>query len=167
MRRYVAFEARLEVRDLSDGDLGLLLVRLRRDLANGEQDGLPVWLQQWWAIRLEAAEKEWEWRRRAERNGGPTLQRMHFREWLDALKARVNLVDLVGKQVALRRSGREYKGLCPFHQEQTPSFSVDAERGLYHCFGCGAGGDLLTWVEAMETPNGDFAEAVRWLERGS
>lgn len=72
-----------------------------------------------------------------------------------------DLVALVTEQVALRKVGRRYQGLCPFHQEKTPSFSVNPELGLYYCFGCGARGDAISFVRATE--HLDFAEAVERL----
>lgn len=82
-------------------------------------------------------------------------------EWLDELRSRADLVSIVSEQVALRRSGRRFVGLCPFHQEKTASFHVDPELGLYHCFGCNAGGNVIGYVMAMERM--EFNEAVRYL----
>ncbi|GAB6063724.1 DNA primase [Deferrisoma palaeochoriense] len=82
---------------------------------------------------------------------------------LQAIRDRVSMVDLVGRYVELRRSGKNWKGLCPFHDERTPSFVVNDERGFYHCFGCGAGGDLFRFVMEMEGLG--FPEAVERLAR--
>lgn len=71
------------------------------------------------------------------------------------------MVALVGEHAALKRQGRRWVGLCPFHQERSPSFSVNAEEGLYYCFGCQRSGDAITFVR--ETEHTDFAEAVRRL----
>src|SRR3954469_11785024 len=72
------------------------------------------------------------------------------------------MVDLVGSRVELRRSGgTSFSGLCPFHEERTPSFSVDAAKKLYHCFGCGEGGDAFTFVEKLEGL--DFTGALEYL----
>src|SRR3954471_22001048 len=72
------------------------------------------------------------------------------------------MVDLVGARVELRRSGgSSFSGLCPFHEERTPSFSVDAAKKLYHCFGCGEGGDAFTFVEKLEGL--DFTGALEYL----
>ena len=70
------------------------------------------------------------------------------KHFVDEVRARTRLVDLVGRDVTLRRHGREYQGLCPFHNERTPSFTVNEEKGFYHCFGCGAHGDMFGWMEA-------------------
>ncbi|MBM3671304.1 MAG: DNA primase [Actinobacteria bacterium] len=72
-----------------------------------------------------------------------------------------DLVSLVGEQVALKRVGQRYVGLCPFHQEKTPSFGVNAGMGLWKCFGCGKSGDAITWVR--DTEHLDFVEAVERL----
>ena len=68
----------------------------------------------------------------------------------DLVKERVDIVQLIGERVPLRKAGRAYKGLCPFHAEKTPSFTVDPDRRTYKCFGCGEGGDAFTWLEKMD-----------------
>jgi DNA primase len=80
---------------------------------------------------------------------------------VDEIKERVSIVDVVGQRVALRKSGRSFKGLCPFHTEKTPSFYVFPDRGNYKCFGCGEGGDVFTFV--MKTENVSFREALHLL----
>ena len=80
---------------------------------------------------------------------------------IDRVREAVDMVELVGAQTDLRRVGSRFTGLCPFHDERTPSFSVDAERKLYHCFGCGEGGDAIRFVQ--ETEALDFPEAVESL----
>jgi DNA primase len=75
--------------------------------------------------------------------------------------AAADMVEVVSGRTALRRAGARYTGRCPFHEERTPSFSVNAADKLYHCFGCGKGGDVITFVR--ETENLDFAGAVEWL----
>src|ERR1700733_12689904 len=81
--------------------------------------------------------------------------------FLDELRSRVSLADLVGKRVRLVRKGREYGGLCPFHNEKTPSFYVVEDKGFFHCFGCGAHGDAIGFV--MRSENLDFIEAIERL----
>ncbi|HEY3428212.1 MAG TPA: DNA primase [Acidimicrobiia bacterium] len=88
---------------------------------------------------------------------------MYRREDIDRVRAATNLVDLVGGVTTVKRSGRSYSAVCPFHQEKTPSLSLDPTRGLYHCFGCGKGGDVYTFVQ--ETQGLDFNEAVEFLAR--
>ena len=83
------------------------------------------------------------------------------RESLAALEAAVDMVDLVGGRTPLRRSGARYVGRCPFHDERTPSFSVDPVKKFYYCFGCTAGGDHIEFVR--QTENLDFAAAVETL----
>lgn len=83
------------------------------------------------------------------------------RGFLDELRTRVSIVDVVGKKVRLIRKGHEYSGLCPFHNEKTPSFTVSADKGFYHCFGCGAHGDILSFE--MQANGLGFMEAVERL----
>ncbi|AXB76786.1 DNA primase [Novosphingobium sp. P6W] len=67
-------------------------------------------------------------------------------QWLDQLRSRVALSALVGRSVRLQKAGREHKACCPFHNENSPSFYVNDEKGFYHCFGCGAHGDAIRWM---------------------
>ena len=80
---------------------------------------------------------------------------------VDAVKAAANIVDLVEARTRLRKVGGRYTGLCPFHEEKTPSFSVSPDRGTYHCFGCGVGGDSISFVREIEGL--DFVGAIEWL----
>ncbi|MEK9754094.1 MAG: DNA primase [Rhodospirillaceae bacterium] len=82
-------------------------------------------------------------------------------QFLDELRARVGIADVVGRRVKLTRKGREHSGLCPFHKEKTPSFTVNEEKGFYHCFGCQAHGSVFDFV--METEGLTFPEAVEKL----
>jgi DNA primase len=82
-------------------------------------------------------------------------------ESLDRVKQTVDIVEVVSAHTDLRRQGARWVGLCPFHDERTPSFSVDAQEKLYHCFGCGVGGDVIKFVEEKEGLG--FAEAVELL----
>jgi len=77
------------------------------------------------------------------------------------VRAQTDIVALIGEHAALKRVGRRWTGLCPFHTEKTPSFSVNAEEGFYYCFGCQASGDAITFVREME--HLDFVDAVRLL----
>ena len=79
----------------------------------------------------------------------------------DELRARVPLSDIVGKRMKLTRAGHEYKGCCPFHKEKTPSFTVNDQKGFYHCFGCGAHGDSIGFL--MNHDNMSFMDAVEQL----
>ena len=83
------------------------------------------------------------------------------RESLEALEVAVDMVDLIGARTPLRRSGARYVGRCPFHDERTPSFSVDPVKKVYYCFGCQRGGDHIAFVR--ETESLDFAAAVETL----
>ena len=82
-------------------------------------------------------------------------------ESVEAVKAAADIVDVVGARTQLRKAGARFTGRCPFHEERTPSFSVNPVEKLYYCFGCGAGGDLISFVK--ETENVDFSGAVEWL----
>lgn len=77
------------------------------------------------------------------------------------IKERLSITDVVAPYVKLTKAGKYYKGLCPFHNEKTPSFMVSPERGFYHCFGCGKGGDVFTFIQEMERV--DFRGALTML----
>ena len=83
--------------------------------------------------------------------------------FLDELRQRLSLAEVVGRRVKLIRRGREFVGLCPFHNEKTPSFNVVEEKCFYHCFGCGAHGDVIGFT--MQTESLSFPEAVEQLAR--
>ena len=83
--------------------------------------------------------------------------------FIDDLRTRADIVQVIQEHVSLKKAGTSYKGLCPFHGEKTPSFHVNAEKGFFHCFGCGVGGDVIKFVEMHEKIG--FAEAVRHLAR--
>jgi DNA primase len=82
-------------------------------------------------------------------------------QFLDDIRHRIGLTDLIGRRVRLIRRGHEASGLCPFHNEKTPSFTVNEQKGFFHCFGCGANGTLFDFVMRMD--NVGFAEAVTRL----
>ncbi len=81
--------------------------------------------------------------------------------FIDDLKAQTDIVTVIGEVTPLKKAGATYKGLCPFHQEKTPSFNVNRDKGFFKCFGCGAGGDVVKFVEMTEKVT--FPEAVRSL----
>lgn len=81
--------------------------------------------------------------------------------FMNELRDRLTLSDIIGRRMKLTRAGREYKGCCPFHHEKTPSFTVNDDKQFYHCFGCGAHGDVLGFV--MEHDNLSFIDAVEML----
>jgi DNA primase len=83
------------------------------------------------------------------------------RATIEKIKDAANIVDVVGEFVTLRKSGANYKGLCPFHNEKTPSFYVSPARGTCHCFGCGKGGNPISFI--MEHEQMTYPEALRWL----
>ena len=84
-----------------------------------------------------------------------------LQKFLDELRTRVSLSEIIGEKVRLHKRGKDAVGLCPFHHEKTPSFSVNESKGFYHCFGCGAHGDIISFV--MGTENLPFIEAVKKL----
>ena len=86
---------------------------------------------------------------------------MYPREQIRAISQKTDLISLVGQYVSLKKKGKTYSGLCPFHSEKTPSFHVDSLKGFYHCFGCGAHGDAIKFL--IENGNLTFLEAVEKL----
>ena len=80
---------------------------------------------------------------------------------IERVREAADIVEVIGARTDLRRVGTRYTGLCPFHDEKTPSFSVDAEKGFYYCFGCQQGGDTIGFVQ--ETEGVDFPDAVELL----
>ncbi len=82
-------------------------------------------------------------------------------ELISQIKDRLDIVDVVSEQVVLKKSGNHYWGLCPFHKEKTPSFSVNPQLGIYKCFGCGEGGDALSFI--MKTKNVEFMDLIKEL----
>jgi DNA primase len=86
---------------------------------------------------------------------------LYTKDSIDRVKDAVDMVELVGTRTDLRRVGTRFTGLCPFHEERTPSFSVNAEHKLYHCFGCGASGDAIRFMQEAEGL--DFKQAVESL----
>jgi len=83
--------------------------------------------------------------------------------FIDELVSRCDIVDIVSRYVALKKSGTNFFGLCPFHSEKTPSFSVSPDKQIYHCFGCSKGGGVLSFI--MNIENLDFVDAVRFLAK--
>ena len=81
--------------------------------------------------------------------------------FIDEVRAAADIVTVISDSVSLRKAGAKYKGLCPFHGEKTPSFTVDKDKGFFHCFGCGVGGDVFKFVELQDKVN--FGEALRTL----
>ena len=82
---------------------------------------------------------------------------------VEEVRARADIIEIIGSHVRLRRAGRNFVGLCPFHNEKTPSFSVNAERGFFHCFGCGVGGSAFDFIMRVEGLT--FGEALRSLAK--
>jgi len=86
-----------------------------------------------------------------------------LREYIEELHEKVDIVDVISKYVKLKKQGRNYVGLCPFHNEKTPSFVVSPEKQIFHCFGCGASGDVIKFIMRIEDV--DFKTAVKELAK--
>ena len=82
-------------------------------------------------------------------------------EITDLIREKADIIELASQYTNLKQRGKRWFGLCPFHSEKTPSFTVDPEKKLYHCFGCGAGGDIFTLI--MEKEKLSFWEAIKFL----
>jgi len=82
-------------------------------------------------------------------------------QWLDELRSRITLSTLIGRSIKVTKAGREYKACCPFHNEKTPSFTINDEKGFYHCFGCSAHGDAIRWMTDQRGLG--FMDAVKEL----
>jgi DNA primase len=95
-------------------------------------------------------------------DGGDGLVMTRFTDsQIEEVRSRADIIEIVGSHVPLRRAGRNFVGLCPFHNEKTPSFTVNPERGFYHCFGCGVGGTVFDFLMKIEGLT--FPEAVQML----
>ena len=81
--------------------------------------------------------------------------------FLDELRNRLTLSEMIGRRISVQRAGREFKACCPFHNEKTPSFTINDDKQFYHCFGCGAHGDVIGFVMAHD--NVSFIDAVETL----
>src|SRR5579864_1919757 len=95
-------------------------------------------------------------------------------EFIERLRNRANISQVIGKRIPVKRHGREFHALCPFHKEKSPSFTINDEKGFFHCFGCGAHGDAIgfikdyegvTYVEAVERLAGELGVEVPKMSR--
>lgn len=82
---------------------------------------------------------------------------------IEEIKSRIDIVELISDYVPLKKSGQNYKGLCPFHSEKTPSFIVSPLKQIFHCFGCGEGGDIVSFI--IKYNNITFREAIEYLAK--
>jgi DNA primase len=88
---------------------------------------------------------------------------MYHRNAIQHLKASLDIVDVISSRIELKKAGKNYSALCPFHNEKSPSFSVSQNKQFYHCFGCGASGDIIKFIQEYE--NISFVQAVEYLEK--
>lgn len=88
----------------------------------------------------------------------PTVPVVSFKDAIDQLKHQLDIIDVIGRRVELKKAGKNYSGLCPFHNEKTPSFNVNRERQIFKCFGCGESGDVFAFL--MKTENQGFGELI-------
>src|SRR5215212_4367068 len=91
----------------------------------------------------------------------PIVMGLFPQQFIDDLRMQANILQVVQEYVPLKRAGTSYKGNCPFHNEKTPSFNVHPDKGFFHCFGCGVGGDVFKFLELQEKIG--FQDAVRML----
>jgi len=82
---------------------------------------------------------------------------------IDQIRKKASIIKVVSQYTKLRKRGEKYIGLCPFHAEKNPSFTVDSEKGLFHCFGCGIGGDIFSFIMIKE--NISFTKTCKYLCR--
>lgn len=85
----------------------------------------------------------------------------YSREMIERVIEANDIIDVISEYVELKKAGKEFKGLCPFHREKTPSFMVSQEKQVYHCFGCNASGNVVTFI--MDIENLTFKEAIEFL----
>jgi DNA primase len=88
---------------------------------------------------------------------------MKFEQLLEEIKSKIDIVDFISDYIQLKKSGQTYKALCPFHSEKTPSFMVSQSKQIFHCFGCGVGGDVVSFL--MKHENLSFNEAVQYISK--
>ena len=89
------------------------------------------------------------------------MARFFPEDWIEDLRQRADIVQVIGSYTTLKRRGKSYIGLCPFHKEKTPSFTVSEDKQLYHCFGCKASGSVFNFI--MDIENLDFEGALKFL----
>ena len=86
---------------------------------------------------------------------------MDINSFIDEINSKIDIVDFISRFVELKKAGRNYVGLCPFHHEKTPSFTVSREKGIFYCFGCKVGGNIVEFVKKYESLS--FKEAIDYL----
>ena len=86
------------------------------------------------------------------------MSEISYQQAVEQIKSSLDIVDVISKYVVLKKAGRNYQGLCPFHNEKTPSFVVTPDRQIFKCFGCGEGGDVISFL--MKINNQNFSEVI-------
>lgn len=100
-------------------------------------------------------------------NGERLLQMVRYSdELLDEMKSKNDIVDIVSQYVVLKRTGRNYMGLCPFHKEKSGSFCVSPDKQIFHCFGCGVGGNVFHFISKIENLNFKESVEMSWIVPG-
>lgn len=158
-------QERWDIKQMPDDVLQGYGARLRRMVAMAEADELPDFLVDLTSDWLEQAEKEWRWRSRAARLGADAVKRSDI--WairVETVKREADLAMLIAYENAAAKPAGPGKWMCacPFHADDRASLSINVGRGVWHCFGCQAGGDAIEYVK-RSTGLG-FADAVRHLE---
>lgn len=154
---------------LTDSELAAYRIEVARLGTDQRQRGAPQWVQEWTQVRLVTIQVEIARRERLAKHGAPRYAPEEW--WVTFVEhvrevARADVLKLLVEDGFLpdpRRRARstDVWGLCPLHQENTPSFHVDLDTGLWNCFGCGTGGDVFTWLEIARGV--DFITAVKAL----
>src|SRR5439155_17152871 len=132
--------------------------RLRHGPVEARADGIPPAASVGGPLRHGATRPG---RRRRHGGGTKGVMGLFPQQFIDDLRLQTNIVQVLQEYVPLKRAGTTFKGLCPFHAEKTPSFHVNPEKGFFHCFGCGVGGDVFKFLELHEKLS--FPEAVKLL----
>ena len=132
---------------LDDLDLYALQDQAQRAIIMALEDGMADWVVSILEARAIMCKKELDWRKRAQMRGGPSVDKRSWADRVSAVKLDKTIAEVVTMSgVTLKKAGSAYKGLCPFHEEKTPSFACWQDSGKWACFGCGASGDMLDYV---------------------
>ena len=152
-----------QIKHLDDGDLQSLLTETRREQVMALEADIPEWIQTHLAARERACTDELNWRARAQRKGGPVVNKRDWSDRIKAVKLEKSIAEVVAiSGVELKKQGDAYVGRCPFHDDRTPSFNCWQESGRWRCYGCGMYGDAIDYV--CQWQGVDMKMAVQFLE---